>query len=228
MPKKNKDSEIIKAWKKNGLKWIETIKNNLIPSRTDTTNEAILKVITEANPKTALDMGCGEGWLCRQLSVHDIKCTGIDGVRELIEYANSKGGGEFILSSYEELIEGEINVNGKFDVAIFNFSIFEKVNTIDLLKYAKTKLSKQGNIIIQTIHPKNINIQDSMISHWVSEDWKGLGPGFFPFKWYFRNERDWLELFKQIEMTKIKMVETKLSEDASPFSVIFQLNKKAE
>ena len=228
MPKKSKDSEIIKAWKKNGLQWIEAIEHKLIPSRINTTNEAILKVITETNPITALDMGCGEGWLCRQLSVHDIECTGVDGVKELIDYSYSNGGGEFIISSYEELIEGKTNVKGKFDVVIFNFSIFEKVNTIDLLRYAKTKLSKQGSIIIQTIHPKNINIQDSMISHWVSEDWKGVGPGFFPFKWYFRTEHDWLELFKQIEMTKSKMVETKLSADASPFSVIFQLNKKAE
>ena len=40
-------------------------------------------------PKTALDVGCGEGRFCRMLSAERIACTGIDPTRALLDHARA-------------------------------------------------------------------------------------------------------------------------------------------
>jgi 2-polyprenyl-3-methyl-5-hydroxy-6-metoxy-1,4-benzoquinol methylase len=41
-------------------------------------------------PRTALDVGCGEGRFCRMLKEHGIEVTGVDPTHELIESARAR------------------------------------------------------------------------------------------------------------------------------------------
>ncbi len=221
-PVKKSESDIIKSWQKNGSQWIRTIEDDLIQSRKFATNLAIIKTIVEIAPDTVLDVGCGEGWLCRSLSAREIKCTGIDGVADLIEYANNNGGGEFIKATYEELIEGQVKLKSKFELIVFNFSLFGETNTVDLLKLIKSNLTENGQILVQTIHPENEAIKKKgNSSQWMTENWDNCKLDCTSFNWYFRTQADWEKAFEKADL-RLKSIETvALPGTTTPFSIIF-------
>ena len=62
------DKAIIDSWRKNAAAWIKAIAQENIASRTEVTNDAILDAVLCCNPANLLDIGCGEGWLIREIS----------------------------------------------------------------------------------------------------------------------------------------------------------------
>ncbi len=60
-------AKIIESWNANAEKWITTINNEEIESRKLVTNKAIIDAVMEYHPESIIDIGCGEGWLAREL-----------------------------------------------------------------------------------------------------------------------------------------------------------------
>ena len=89
----NTSDAILNSWQVNSKSWINTIDQEEIASRTLATNQAIVNSVIAHQPQRVLDMGCGEGWLCRTLYHLNIAVCGIDGATALIENAKTKGGG---------------------------------------------------------------------------------------------------------------------------------------
>ena len=81
----DKEQKIIDSWTVNATNWIEIIENNGIESRRLVTNQAIIDIVCMDNPATVLDLGCGEGWLSKELQHKGIEITGVDVINELIE-----------------------------------------------------------------------------------------------------------------------------------------------
>ncbi len=61
------EKRILDSWQMNALLWTQAIREQQIESRAIVTDAAIVKVVSQLNPRTFLDIGCGEGWLSRQL-----------------------------------------------------------------------------------------------------------------------------------------------------------------
>lgn len=117
------DKNIIDSWLKNAKPWVTAVRENEIESRVLITNKAIIETILQRYPKTVLDIGCGEGWLVRELNKAGINVLGIDVIPELVEAAKGKSG-EFKLISYDDLTQDAIKE--KFDVIVCNFSLLGK------------------------------------------------------------------------------------------------------
>jgi 2-polyprenyl-3-methyl-5-hydroxy-6-metoxy-1,4-benzoquinol methylase len=81
------EEQIIDSWNKNALSWTRVIREKQIESRVLVTEKAILETVIELNPITFLDVGCGEGWLCRELFSKGIDGWGVDASADLIEAA---------------------------------------------------------------------------------------------------------------------------------------------
>ena len=218
------NEEIKKSWEKNASEWIRIIENEMIESR-KFTNKAIINSVISFSPKNALDLGCGEGWLTRELSNSGIKCTGIDASEPLIESARQNGKQDYLNLSYEELIENT-NISGKpFDAVIFNFSLFLKEETESLLKSLKNVLSENGRILIQTLHPVFL-IKNSLPykSQWIEDSWAGLNGDFTdPHKWYIRTFTDWLKVFNTCGLN-LETLKEPVNKENQPLSVIFELS----
>ena len=80
------DKAIIESWRKNANAWVDAIKNEKIISRVEVTNHAILSAVLSHKPSHLLDIGCGEGWLIRELSKLNVACTGMDVIPEFAEH----------------------------------------------------------------------------------------------------------------------------------------------
>ena len=218
--KKFSDQKIIDSWSKNAHPWMTAVHEGEIKSRLLITNKAIINTVLARNPKTVLDVGCGEGWIIRELNKAGIKSLGIDVVPELIEYANKQGNGRFKILSYQEL-SSEV-IKEKFDLIVCNFSLlgYESVNHV--FKQAPSLLNNGGSMIIQTIHPVTECGDEDYKDGWREGSWKGFNRQFSdPAPWYFRTLETWKVLFLKNGFELIDMIEPINPETNTPASIVF-------
>jgi 2-polyprenyl-3-methyl-5-hydroxy-6-metoxy-1,4-benzoquinol methylase len=223
----NNEQKIITSWQANANNWIDIIDNNGIESRRLITNKSIVYAVSKAKPVTVLDIGCGEGWLSKELQQQGMEITGVDVIPELIEKAREKVPGEFFVASYEEIYSGNISFNKLFDTIVINFALIGKESTENLLAYLPKLLTLTGTLFIQTLHPDSRKSINDYKSGWKDGSWDGLGDQFsMPYQWYFRTMEDWLLLLSQSGFGKIKATEVTHPHSGKPLSVIFQCSCK--
>jgi 2-polyprenyl-3-methyl-5-hydroxy-6-metoxy-1,4-benzoquinol methylase len=219
----NHSDEILKSWKANAANWISTIDENEIESRTLVTNSAIVDTILNYRPSSILDIGCGEGWLTRTLNAKGIPSHGIDAVESLINNAISKGGDNYSICSYEDLINNKWNSINETENVVMNFSLLDKDNTANLLAYLSKTLKNTGLIFIQTLHPF-YGFSDNYESGWKDGSWNGLKRDFtHSYKWYFRTLEDWISLFSKSGLLLRELKEPIHPTTKKPASIIFVL-----
>lgn len=217
-------NEILESWKKNAVEWVRVIENNQIESR-KYTNTAIVKTLADIPSSKILDIGCGEGWLTREITAMGKSAVGIDAIATLLENARKKGPEPYYQMSYEEIIMGKPIPETPFDSAVFNFCLYQKDGLTDLLIHTKNALLKNGNIIIQTLHPFFLFHHGlDYKSQWVTDSWKGL-PGNFKegHSWYARTFEDWTNVFNACRMKILDMKEV-TNQNKQPISLIFTVS----
>lgn len=215
--------DIQRSWQENAHEWIKVIDNEAITSRRYT-NKAIIEICKNLNPKLALDVGCGEGWLSRALLSFTDTVVGCDANEILIENAKTKGKGIFYKLNYEELITGYQLKEAPFDLIVFNFSIYQKENLDTLLIMLQKQLTTNGHIIIQTLHPYFLLSNNLLYkSQWLQDSWKDL-PGNFinGHKWFARTLENWTATIKKAHFN-IDSIKEVLNESSQPISIIFNL-----
>lgn len=219
----NREKAIIDSWQTNANAWIDIIGNNGIESRKLITNKAIIDTVININPSTVLDIGCGEGWLAKELTDRGAAVTGIDVIPALIENAKAKTQGTFIVASYEDIAQGRVSLPHRFDAIVINFALIGKESTESLLKALPSLLNVDGRLFIQTLHPYSRKESGDYSSGWKTGSWTGLGHQFTqPYEWYFRTLEDWIQLLNESGFTKVIAADILHPVNDSKLSVIFE------
>ena len=214
------DQDIVNSWRENAKPWVKAIRKNEIESRILITNTAITNAILQTSPKKVLDIGCGEGWLARELNKSGVDVVGIDVIPELVASATAEGGGSFKVISYEDLVEGAIKE--KFDVIVCNFSLLGKESVDAIFKYISCLLNNGGFFIVQTIHPLNVCGDFTYVDGWRQGSWSGFSSSFTnPAPWYFRTLESWENLFLNNGFKLNEILEPVNLKTEKPTSVIF-------
>ena len=217
------DSKVIDSWNKNAKEWVRIIDKDGIGSRRYT-NRAIEGVLREMAENKIIDVGCGEGWLTRSMTKMGKTAVGIDAIETLLANARSKGPESFFRISYEDIMAGKQIPEGPYDVAVFNFCLYQEKGLGKLLRNTKRSLKKNGKIVIQTLHPYFLlNNKLEYKSQTISDSWKGL-PGNFSdgHQWYARTFEDWLSVISKAGMRIMNLKET-VDSDEKPISLIVKL-----
>ncbi|MDD5580291.1 MAG: methyltransferase domain-containing protein [Methylobacter sp.] len=218
------DAKIISSWRKNAIPWTVTVREGQIESRKLITDQAIVNAVLSRSPHSVLDMGCGEGWLARELAAREIKVAGIDVVPDLIEQARMGGGGDFQVLSHEELADGKLKV--RVDLIVCNFALFGKQSVDGLFKVMPSLLNAQGSLIIQTLHPLMACGNFPYLDGWRTGSWAGFSADFTdPAPWYFRTLESWVKLFLNNGFRLLDMREPVYPLTRQPASVIFIAEK---
>ncbi|MEM7726210.1 MAG: methyltransferase domain-containing protein [Cyanobacteria bacterium P01_A01_bin.45] len=216
------DKLVLHSWNKNAQGWIHAIQNEEIESRNIVTNSAIINAIANYSPKSVFDIGCGEGWLTRELVRKGIATTGVDGITKLVESANSQGYGKFLAASYEEIVTGNIISDDCFDAAVCNFSLLGKNSVDKLVSFLPKLLRKNGLVFIQTLHPIISCVELPYNDGWREEFWDGFNSQFIETSpWYFRTLETWVKLLISSGFCIVECIEPINPKTDKPASIIF-------
>jgi 2-polyprenyl-3-methyl-5-hydroxy-6-metoxy-1,4-benzoquinol methylase len=216
----NKEREIIDSWHKNATPWIVAIQEHQIESRKLVTDRSIIDAVVSQNGKTILDLGCGEGWLTRELSARGLEVLGVDIVSTLIDRAMITSADRFKLVTYAEIATGKLDQ--KFDVVVANFSLFGDESVTDLFRSIPLLLNPQGSFIIQTLHPMISSEDLTYVDGWRSSTWDGFSDDFTdPAPYYFRTLATWVRLYHTNGFSLVKICEPLHPQTGKPAAIIF-------
>lgn len=107
------------------------------------------KSVLHYKPQRILDIGCGNGYLCRLLSDAGVECIGIEPAPEGLELAKKlvPEGKFYVRSCYEDPIDSDL---GKFDLIVSTEVIEHLYFPRKLVKFAKGHLNPNGVFLITT------------------------------------------------------------------------------
>ena len=214
------DAKIVDSWGKNARPWTDAVREGQIESRRKVTNQAIVDAILSRSPCSVLDIGCGEGWLARELAARNIHVVGVDAVPDFIEVAQRAGGGDFRMASYEEIAAGKVKLS--VDVMVCNFALLGKESVEGVFRATPSLLNPHGPFLVQTLHPViacgDLPYQDG----WREGSWAGFSSHFCdPAPWYFRTLESWIKLFVDSGLRLLEVREPIHPKTQKPASVIY-------
>jgi len=226
------DESVLDSWNNNASAWINAIENDEIESRKLVTNKAIVDAIVSYSPESILDIGCGEGWLTRELTIKGIEAWGVDGVDKLIKKAQLMDCGKFLVASYEDIVNNNIppisleqeglfsGIN--FDAAVCNFSLLGKETVDNLINSIPNLLKNNKLLFIQTLHPVMGCGDLPYIDGWRQELWNNFNSEFQQAApWYFRKLETWINLLKSAGFSILECREPINPLTQKPASIIF-------
>jgi len=220
------DQKIIDSWEKNVEPWVLAVRGREIQSRVLATNPAIVDEVLAGKPKAVLDIGCGEGWLVRELAAAGVDTLGIDAIPALIASAEKAGGGRFKVLSIENLSSHTLGET--FDTLVCNFSLLGKESVDQLFQLAPSLLNEGGSMIVQTVHP-TAGGDERYEDAWREESWVGFTREFSdPAPWYFRTLESWVALLSSAGLKLVRLREPRHPETGRPVSIIFRSIKVSE
>ncbi len=213
------DTQILRAWTENAAPWTRAIRELRIDSRVRVTNRAIVDAVLDGRPSTAVDLGCGEGWLVHALCEAGVDGEGVDAIPALIDRAR-EGGGRFRVASYEAVArEG---MGQRYDAAICNFSLLGEHGVANLLRSTPELLNPSGVLVIQTLHPLEACGDQPYRDGWRDGSWAGIGDDFAaPAPWYFRTLASWITLLRDSGLRLRELREPLDSRSGRPASILF-------
>lgn len=188
------DTRIIDSWSRNTAPWVAAVRNGDIETRVLVTNEAIVDTVRGHAPRSAVDLGCGEGWLVRALP--EVAMVGVDAIAGLVDAARAlDGGGDFRCLSYEEIAGGKLALSA--DLAVCNFSLIGNEAVDGLFGAAPSYLRPGGIMVVQTMHPVMACGDAPYLDGWRTGSWAGFSSDFQDAPpWYFRTLSSWIALFE--------------------------------
>jgi 2-polyprenyl-3-methyl-5-hydroxy-6-metoxy-1,4-benzoquinol methylase len=214
------DSKIIDSWQRNASPWVDAVRNGVIESRRLVTDRAIVDAVLACTPGTVIDLGCGEGWLARELHNHAIEVVGVDVVPALVDAARQAGAGDFRVLSYEDIAAGGLDVRA--DAVVCNFSLLGKESVERLIRAMPRLLQPDGTLIVQTLHPVLACGDAPYIDGWRTGSWVGFSEAFSdPAPWYFRTLESWIEMLGSSGLSLCALREPIDPRTGMPASVIF-------
>lgn len=215
------DSEIIRSWHLNAALWMRAIEQEEIESRKLITNQAIINVISSFSPAELLDLGCGEGWLAKELVQKGVSVFGIDAVSALIDKAKQIHHAQFDVCTYEDLLK--YRFDKKFDCIVCNFSLLGEEATEKAVGSSVTLLKQNGKLIIQTLHPMVACGDFAYEDGWRPGSWAGFSGDFKePAPWYFRTIEGWCGLLTRNKFQLLNIYEPVHPKTKKPASIIFE------
>ena len=214
------EQKILNSWHKNVTPWVRAIQEQQIESRRLVTDFEIVNAVTSLSANSALDIGCGEGWLVRALAAKGFSAMGLDGVPGLVAKEGEKGEGNFDCVGYDEL--GDYETPQRYDLAVCNFSLIGKHSVENVFKAVPALLSQQGIFIVQTLHPRSQASNEKYQDGWRKGSWDGFGSDFCdPAPWYFRTTESWIALFDMVGFSIAEILEPRHPATGDPLSIIF-------
>lgn len=216
------------SWEENAAAWTDAIRSGAIESRRLITNDAVVRAVLRCTPRTVLDVGCGEGWLARELAARSIEVVGIDASRALIDIARETGGARFEVCACADLAANAAGLGAPFDAAVCNFALLEE-HLAPTLIALRELLRPGGRLLVQTVHPWAVSDPADYRDGWRTETFAAMGDGFrAAMPWYFRTLASWMRVFDESGFAVERLEEPRHPRTGVPLSLLLTLQGRDE
>jgi SAM-dependent methyltransferase len=137
------------GWEQSAAAWIADMGETGDFSRRYVLDPVMLERALSRSPRTALDVGCGEGRFCRMLSEHGIETTGLDPTAGLIEAARRRdpGAGHYVRAAAEQIPFAEAS----FDLVVSYLSLIDIADIRGALPEMARVLRPAGSLLIANL-----------------------------------------------------------------------------
>lgn len=214
------DEQIVRSWTENAAAWTKVVRDGLIPSRLAGTDAAIVAACRALNGGPVLDVGCGEGWLVRELAVGGVAAAGVDVSAALIEGARERGGGSFAVASYAQLERDLTVAAGPWTGIVCNFALLGDP-LHPLLAALHRRLAAGGRLLIQTVHPWTARGDAPYRNEWRTESFDAFAVAFpTPMPWFYRTLTSWHEQIALAGLRVVRLEEPVHPETGAPLSLL--------
>jgi 2-polyprenyl-3-methyl-5-hydroxy-6-metoxy-1,4-benzoquinol methylase len=191
------ERRLVASWRANARAWTRSVREGRIESRRVATDRAILDAVRGLGARRLLDVGCGEGWLARELAQEGVTVVGFDGSRELVVRADQAGGGRFHHLTYAGFAENPSRLGDGFDAVVCNFSLLSE-DIGPVLRACRAVLAPHGALLVQTVHPVLGGSEPPYQDGWREERFDALGEGFrSAMPWFFRTLATWIRELRE-------------------------------
>jgi 2-polyprenyl-3-methyl-5-hydroxy-6-metoxy-1,4-benzoquinol methylase len=208
------------SWTTNADAWCDVVRENRIESRRVATDAAIRTAVLDGSPHRVLDLGCGEGWLCRALAEEGVEAVGVDTSAPLIQAAREQGEGEFHVCSYADIVADPDRLGGPYDGITCNFSLLGD-DLEPLLEALHTLCTSEGRLVVQTVHPWQARGEEPYTDGWRTEDFQSFDAPFDePMPWYYRTLSSWVNLMVETGWPLTAVAEPLHPESKDPLSLL--------
>jgi SAM-dependent methyltransferase len=216
-----RQSRMTQSWIDNASAWTQVVREGLIPSRQAGTDAAIMEACASLAPGPVLDVGCGEGWLVRELSVRGIPACGVDISPPLIDRARELGGGEFAVATYTDLETDLTIAPGPWHGIVCNFALLSDP-LHPLLRALRDRLDPGGRLLVQTVHSWSARGDAPYRNAWRTESFDAFAVPFpSPMPWYYRTLGSWLDEFARAGLRVVQLDEPLHPVTGAPLSLLF-------
>lgn len=214
----NLSDRLLQSWTDNADAWARVVRQGAIASREAGTDAAVVEAVVRGLPPggRVLDVGCGEGWLCRALASLGAQTHGVDASAPLVEAARAEGG-SFDAVGYAQAAADPARLGGPYDAAVFNFALLSD-DVSGVLRAAASRLDDYGRVIVQTVHPAAVDLPYH--DGWREESFQSMGDDFEPMPWYFRTLGSWVRVLTGSGLRLTEVVEPVHPETSAPLSLL--------
>lgn len=214
------EQRIVESWTDNAEAWTRVVRDGLIPSRRAGTDAAIVAACDQSGDGPLLDIGCGEGWLVREMAQRGVVAFGIDVSVPLISRA-AELGGDFAVVTYAEIVADGTVAAGPWQTIVCNFSLLgDPVSP--LLAALRTRLAPRGRVLVQTVHAWTARGDAPYRSEWRTEAFDAFAVPFpTPMPWYYRTLASWHEQFALAGLRVVRLDEPVHPTIGAPLSLLF-------
>jgi SAM-dependent methyltransferase len=212
------------SWIANADAWRDAVRERRIESRRLVTDGAIVSAVLECSPRRVLDLGCGEGWLARELARHGIAVTGVDASVPLVDDATASGGASFLAVTYESIIDDPSCAGSGYDVIVANFSLLDDRTGPLLAALRRTydvSSVERSWLLVQTLHPTAVpDAEDG--DGWRVESFAAM-PGQWPspMPWFFMTPKSWRATFAAAGYEVVATREPLHPQSGQPLSMLW-------
>ncbi len=133
------------GWDESADAWIADMGEHGDFGRRYVLDPALLPLAIAGRPRTALDVGCGEGRLCRMLGAQGVAATGVDPTRALIAEARRRDGvGRYLVADAASLPFAE----RAFDLVVSCLSLVDIPDPAAAIAEMARVLAPGGRLLI--------------------------------------------------------------------------------
>ncbi len=176
---------MVNGWQASANAWIADMGEHGDFGRRYVLDPVMLPRALARSPKTALDVGCGEGRFCRMLKQNGVEVTGIDPTPILIARARAgDADGAYVEAAAEHLPFG----NQTFDLVVSYLSLIDIPNIQAAIPEMARVLKPGGALLIANLNSFNSACADS--------GWVKTGAGerlHYPVDNYLQERAMWIE-----------------------------------